>query len=72
MLAHLTVSTISILQKCLINYTIQNKENQEKITKREKKFMKTELYARFIEYYGRMPKSRKEFARFVLFVRGAL
>lgn len=34
--------------------------------------MKTELYARFIEYYGRMPKSRKEFARFVLFVRGAL
>ena len=34
--------------------------------------MKTELYARFVEYYGRMPKSRKEFARFVLFVRGAL
>lgn len=30
--------------------------------------MKTELYARFIEYYGRMPKDNKEFARFVIFV----
>lgn len=29
--------------------------------------MKTELYARFIEIYGRMPKDNKEFARFVLF-----
>ena len=29
--------------------------------------MKAELYARFIEYYGRMPKNNNEFARFVLF-----